>query len=176
MKRKIDSEPTSAASQASAIGTENPPKRQNKSRQSSDASTVSPVESVPAPLSMSRTTGHTAASEVVPQPVSRENTQAGRRKEQSKGTGPQGRVIDVSTPRKIQDSPGGVDVLPASKVFPIQIGSQLFRLSGASLSSDGKHASTHEMEACQLRPLEHPRTFRISSVSNYITTAVALVT
>jgi len=29
-------------------------------------------------------------------------------------------------------------VLPAGKVFPIQIGSELFRLSGASLSSDGK--------------------------------------
>ena len=29
-------------------------------------------------------------------------------------------------------------VLPAGKVFPIQIGSDLFRLSGASISSDGK--------------------------------------
>jgi hypothetical protein len=29
-------------------------------------------------------------------------------------------------------------VLPAGKVFPIQIGSELFRLSGASLSSDGQ--------------------------------------
>jgi hypothetical protein len=27
--------------------------------------------------------------------------------------------------------------LPAEKVFPIQIGSELFRLSGASISSDG---------------------------------------
>lgn len=30
-------------------------------------------------------------------------------------------------------------VLPARKVFPIQIGDKLFRLSGASISSDGKH-------------------------------------
>lgn len=28
-------------------------------------------------------------------------------------------------------------VLPHEKVFPIQIGSKLFRLSGASISSDG---------------------------------------
>lgn len=31
-------------------------------------------------------------------------------------------------------------ILPPEKVFPIQIGSELFRLSGASISSDGKHA------------------------------------
>lgn len=178
MKRKIDSEPASAASQASAIPAENPPKRRNKSRQSSDASTTSPVGTVPAeprPSPTMRTTSHTATSEVIPQPVSRENTQTVRRKEQSKGTGPQGRVIDVSTPRKIPESPGGRDVLPAGKVFPIQIGSQLFRLSGASLSSDGKHGSKYETEACQLRPLEHPRTFHISSASNCMITAAALV-
>lgn len=29
-------------------------------------------------------------------------------------------------------------ILPHEKVFPIQIGSELFRLSGASISSDGK--------------------------------------
>jgi hypothetical protein len=29
-------------------------------------------------------------------------------------------------------------VLPHERVFPVQIGSQLFRLSGASISSDGK--------------------------------------
>jgi hypothetical protein len=28
--------------------------------------------------------------------------------------------------------------LPARKVFPIQIGDKLFRLSGASINSDGK--------------------------------------
>lgn len=33
------------------------------------------------------------------------------------------------------------DILPHEKVFPIQIGSDLFRLSGASISSDGKHFS-----------------------------------
>lgn len=31
--------------------------------------------------------------------------------------------------------------LPHEKVFPIQIGTELFRLSGASLSSDGMYSS-----------------------------------
>jgi hypothetical protein len=30
-------------------------------------------------------------------------------------------------------------ILPHERVFPIQIGSELFRLSGASISSDGMH-------------------------------------
>ena len=30
------------------------------------------------------------------------------------------------------------EILPHERVFPIQIGSELFRLSGASISSDGK--------------------------------------
>lgn len=37
---------------------------------------------------------------------------------------------------------GNVDIphiLPHEKVFPIQIGSELFRLSGASISSDGMY-------------------------------------
>jgi hypothetical protein len=142
MKRKIDSEPSSTVPQSGGIGTENPAKRQNVSRHSSDAATASPVLPAPADArtpSMARTAVH-ASTEAVPQPVSRENTDTERRKEQSKGTGPQGRVIDVSTPRRVPESPGGLDILPAGKVFPIQIGSELFRLSGASLASDGKHA------------------------------------
>lgn len=38
-------------------------------------------------------------------------------------------------PRKLQ--PDIPHILPHEKVFPIQIGSELFRLSGASISSDG---------------------------------------
>lgn len=30
-------------------------------------------------------------------------------------------------------------ILPHERVFPIQIGTELFKLSGASLSSDGMH-------------------------------------
>jgi hypothetical protein len=32
-------------------------------------------------------------------------------------------------------------ILPHERVFPIQIGSELFKLSGASISSDGKSLS-----------------------------------
>jgi hypothetical protein len=39
-------------------------------------------------------------------------------------------------PRKLQ--PDIPHILPHEKVFPIQIGSELFRLSGASISSDGQ--------------------------------------
>jgi hypothetical protein len=172
MKRKLDSEPSSAVSQTGATAAENPAKRPNKSRQSSDASATSPT------IPTARAAAPPAPSEAGPQSASRENTQIERRKEQSKGTGPQGRVIDVSTPRKIQDSPEGLDMLPAGKVFPIQIGSELFRLSGASLSSDGKHMPKAKQghKAGQLRLLEHPHTFPISSAGSYTTMGVELVT
>lgn len=42
-------------------------------------------------------------------------------------------------------------ILPHERVFPIQIGSELFKLSGASLSSDGK---TEPLSS----PLCHQRT------------------
>lgn len=42
-------------------------------------------------------------------------------------------------PRKLQ--PDIPHILPHEKVFPIQIGSELFRLSGASISSDGQYFS-----------------------------------
>jgi hypothetical protein len=132
MKRKLDSEPGSAVSQAGSAAAENASKRQHKSRQSSDASASSPPTA--------RAAAPPAPSEAASRPTAHDGTQTGRRKEQSKGTGPQGRVIDVATPRRVPGSPGGLDTLPAGKVFPIQIGSELFRLSGASLSSDGKHA------------------------------------
>ena len=41
--------------------------------------------------------------------------------------------------RRIAEIPKFSSVLPAGKVFPIQIGSELFRLSGASISSDGQY-------------------------------------
>lgn len=59
-------------------------------------------------------------------------------------------------------------VLPARKVFPIQIGDKLFRLSGASISSDGKHAFLMTLENVQLPKLvEHPPTFRNFSKNSY---------
>jgi len=41
--------------------------------------------------------------------------------------------------RRTLTDPSTPMVLPARKVFPIQIGDKLFRLSGASISSDGNH-------------------------------------
>lgn len=43
--------------------------------------------------------------------------------------------------RRTLTDPSTPMVLPARKVFPIQIGDKLFRLSGASISSDGKSAT-----------------------------------
>jgi hypothetical protein len=140
MKRKIDAESPSTVQQIGGVPTENPPKRQNKSRQPSDASAASPALPASADAHTPSMARAAAATEAAPQPAPRENTNTERRKEQSKGTGPQGRVIDVSTPRRVPESPGALNILPAGKVFPIQIGSELFRLSGASLSSDGKLA------------------------------------
>lgn len=146
MKRKAESEPSSAVSQtASNFGEPqpNPPKRANKSRSSSSASAAtSPVVATASDAQvppMTQKVSAPAATESAPQAASNTSTEIQKRKEPSKGTGPQGRVIDVSKPRRIVESPSGAEILPAGKVFPIQIGSELFRLSGASLSSDGKH-------------------------------------
>lgn len=56
----------------------------------------------------------------------------------AKGTGPQGREMDVVDPRRVVEAEDGATMLPAGRVFPIQIGSALYRLSGASLCSDGE--------------------------------------
>jgi hypothetical protein len=50
---------------------------------------------------------------------------------------------DSSEARRVAEiAPHLTTVLPAGKVFPIQIGSELFRLSGASISSDGECSLT----------------------------------
>jgi len=182
LKRKAESEPGSAISQNTAGGTEsqqNQSKRQNKSRQSSATSATSatsPVVTESADIHQSPP-AHTAAAQADPEPTTQNSTELAKKKDQSKGTGPQGRVIDVSRPRKVQEATGGPDMLPAGKVFPIQIGSELFRLSGASLSSDGKHRyATKLARTFKLRPLEPHHTFRISSANSYTIMAVALAT
>jgi hypothetical protein len=136
MKRKAGSEPNSAVSQT-ASEQQNPPKRAAVSRGSSTASLASPVITEGHPLPMAQKNAGQSTVESAPQSNAQGNGDAQRRRDASKGTGPQGRIIDVSKPRKVAESPSGADILPAGKVFPIQIGSALFRLSGASLSSDG---------------------------------------
>jgi hypothetical protein len=148
MKRKAGSEPNSAISQTASSSTETPlkpAKRPNKSRTSSDASATSPTVAVAA-TSDARPSQATASAsapqdtDTAQQPKT--DNEGQKRREHTRGTGPQGRSIDLTKVRKIAESPGA-DILPAGKVFPIQIGSELFRLSGASLSSDGKHLIGH---------------------------------
>jgi hypothetical protein len=138
MKRKAESEPepSSAISQTTSEQ-QNPPKRPAVSRASSNASLASPLVTDAHSLPVVQPPVSQATAETVPPSISQGNDDAQRRRDASKGTGPEGRVIDVSKPRRVVGSPAGVDMLPAGKVFPIQIGSALFRLSGASLSSDG---------------------------------------
>lgn len=81
-----------------------------------------------------------------------------------------GRPARPSGLRRTLTDPSIPMVLPARKVFPIQIGDKLFRLSGASISSDGEHLIKHH----GMRPtltLEEPRHIsRNSSRSNYVRT------
>lgn len=69
---------------------------------------------------------------------------------------------DSSQTRRAQPDQHARVSLPAEKVFPIQIGSELFRLSGASIASDGQYSTciTTVMILWQieLTMLEHPRT------------------
>ncbi|KAF1950029.1 hypothetical protein CC80DRAFT_483394 [Byssothecium circinans] len=148
-KRKADSEPRSAVSRTGsvpAVPEQRPAKRPNIPRSPSSASATSPVVATATaseshhPPSLTASSSAPEATETAPPNTSAEIQ---KRKETSKGTGPQGRVIDVSRPRRVVESAGGGDVLPAGKVFPIQIGSELFRLSGASISSDAPSYFSH---------------------------------
>jgi hypothetical protein len=113
-------------------------KRLNRSHSTSPptVTTTAPEGHQPPPLTSSKSVD--SASQVDSSTI----TEAQRRKRLHKGTGPQGRIIDVSQPRRVPESIGP-NILPAGKVFPIQIATELFRLSGASISSDGEHESIH---------------------------------
>ena len=78
----------------------------------------------------------------------------------------------------IQQAPHTPFALPAEKVFPIQIGSELFRLSGASIASDGEYptskTSLRNYVKTELRILEHPRTSPNSSWTSYVTMKMEL--
>ncbi|KAF1914522.1 hypothetical protein BDU57DRAFT_453129 [Ampelomyces quisqualis] len=145
LKRKADSEPKSAVSQGTATAAEslsNPAKRPHKSRQSSTTSLPSPV--VPEPSDARESPmAQTSVAQRTPEPTPQGDTDNPKNREQRRGTEPQSRVIDVSQSRRVVESPGGLDMLPAGKVFPIQIGSALFRLSGASISSDAPSYFSH---------------------------------
>ena len=110
-------------------------------------------------VSIERMSGQAPAS---PDEGSTSSNLLGGRKTANKAAGSssrgRGRHPPGSTPRATTSQPSGPpqspirpsqgnrepsahppSVLPREKVFPIQIGSELFRLSGASISSDGTH-------------------------------------
>ena len=80
---------------------------------------------------------------------------------QSQARGGRGTRVPSATPPSI---------LPPEKVFPIRIGSDLFQLSGASISSDGQYSSS----LCQSfpDPLQHRRISPNSSRNNFARTKI----
>lgn len=73
---------------------------------------------------------------------------------------PPGILRDPTVPTARRMNTDIPNILPHERVFPIQIGSDLFRLSGASLSSDGMYLHLSSCERnMRLRNLEHPHTF-----------------
>lgn len=102
------------------------PPQKRQERDMSDMLTDSPSDRPPAQSTRSQTaTG----------PRMRSGTDATDSRPDSVRAG-----LDMSgRPRRmLTESALAPTVLPARKVFPIQIGDKLFRLSGASISSDGK--------------------------------------
>lgn len=139
MKRKSDAEPQTVLQQGTNEQ-QNPTKRRAMSRASSTAS-QSPAPTALADAQQSPVANAAQIAASANQSSIQGSGEALRRRNASKGTGPQGREFDISEPRRVVESSGSSDMLPAGRVFPIQIGSALFRLSGASLCSDGKHFS-----------------------------------
>ncbi|KAF2843509.1 hypothetical protein M501DRAFT_994453 [Patellaria atrata CBS 101060] len=144
MKRKSDSEPASATSvTGSTVGDAPPAKRTAKPRtpSASDPKTAILSESQGS-VNSSRTVGDFAGStgNVVSSGDNgaRQNEDTTREATRRTVSTAASRNVPLGKERTIADSSitGKGPILPAGKVFPIQIGSELFRLSGASISSD----------------------------------------
>ncbi|KAK5018506.1 hypothetical protein LTR39_000939 [Cryomyces antarcticus] len=140
-KRRFDHEPPSVtpAAQIPLREPREPPnKRQSKSTSSSIASVASsnphpPPRYYPA-AAMS---GPSKASRSKNIPENPPASNSSRRNVNRSSVEPP--LAERS--RTVHTGSGSIDmVLPAGKVFPIQIGSELFRLSGASISSDADKA------------------------------------
>ncbi|EON62354.1 hypothetical protein W97_01575 [Coniosporium apollinis CBS 100218] len=72
---------------------------------------------------------------------------------QSETTAAGGQAASTSTRRVAEAAADTVSTLPAGRVFPVQIGSELFKLSGASISSDAPSYFSQYF-ADQLRTVE----------------------
>jgi hypothetical protein len=120
--------PTRTQSQAQVAATP-------QSQASSDAG--SPGSIAPQPPAESGTSSSKRPSDVDQKTVTAEASNSAQKKP---ATELLGATVDG---RKIAEIPKFASVLPAGKVFPIQIGSELFRLSGASISSDAPSYFSH---------------------------------
>ncbi|KAF2997848.1 hypothetical protein E8E13_002201 [Curvularia kusanoi] len=140
MKRKSDAELQNMPHQGTSTSEQQKStKRRAVSRASSTAS-QSPAPTVLADAQQSPIVNPAQIAALANQ-SSIQETQ--RRRSTGKGTGPQGREVDGSESRRVVESSGDANMLPAGRVFPIQIGSILFRLSGASLCSDAPSYFSH---------------------------------
>ncbi|KAJ4991794.1 BTB/POZ domain-containing protein, partial [Stagonosporopsis vannaccii] len=141
MKRKSDSE-VQAIGQQGANEQQLPMKRRAVSRASSTAS-QSPAPTILADAQPSPIANVAQIAASANQSSIQSGGETQWHKNAGKGTGPRGREIDVSEPRRVVESSSSSDMLPAGRVFPIQIGSALFRLSGASICSDAPSHFSH---------------------------------
>jgi hypothetical protein len=143
LKRKAESsEPNSAESDRSKARPSDWPSSRNRTVSFSRMSKPSPSPSAEG----------VNTADLLEAQLRRTSAAASRQKAPSDNGGPP-RSTMISQPSGNQGvgrTPGIVrgksqtsipSILPAEKVFPIQIGSELFRLSGASISSDGLYSS-----------------------------------
>lgn len=138
MKRKSNATLQSTAPQYSNEH-RSAPKRRAVSRASSTASQDSPAPTVLADAQPSPVMAAIVAQASASQPSTEGSIEGQRRTGTGTGSGSGAGSLemDVTKPRRVLESANSSSMLPAGRVFPIQIGSVLFRLSGASLCSDG---------------------------------------
>lgn len=88
--------------------------------------------------SMTEADGATESQQEDRQPTQGPHAQGGPARARSAAEPVRRPMHRPSGPQRTLTDPSMPMILPARKVFPIQIGDKLFRLSGASISSDGK--------------------------------------
>lgn len=146
LKRKATSEPSGAsATDLTPLSTSrSASQRQRAEAQAMTGDTDNPTQTAPRPpATRSRsTTSVSGSADAVNRPRQGGAATGGG----SSRTLPGGHADPLasrSRRRTLPDAPDTPFILPPRKVFPIQIGSELFRLSGASISSDGKSRLDH---------------------------------
>lgn len=159
MKRKAESEPGSASSAATPSTFDHQAYRRatSQSRSSSvsesieargESQTAGPSQTqAERRSSASEMTQGAAATATITETAARSADEPSQPQRTTSASKPQDQslsnkektVAAAKAARKIPELPvTALSVLPAGKVFPIQIGCDLFRLSGASISSDGE--------------------------------------